>query len=53
MTINWKTIGWWLMLLVVVGHVGGDAIRIYRHFGVTQTVTHGNNNAARSTVFVA
>ncbi len=39
MTLNWRQIGRCILLAVVIVHVGGHALRIYRHYGATQTMT--------------
>ena len=39
MTLNWRQIGRWIILAVVVVHVGGHAMRIYRHYAATQPTT--------------
>jgi hypothetical protein len=39
MTLNWRTIGRLILLAVVAVHVGGHAMRIYRHFNAAQTVS--------------
>ncbi len=39
MTINWRQIGRWIILAVVLVHAGGHALRIYRHYHAAPAVT--------------